>query len=210
MNCTIFTTLAWNWALLYWQSPFLFSFLIVIRITLMAQTVKSPFTKRETQVRSWGSFSWRMQWLPTAEFLPGEFHGQRSLEGYNGMGFENSLGTTEQVQHSFIRHYSEPSLCQTQRPYIIIISRQQNPYSKEIRLRVSRRRKHGVRGLGTRDWKLAFPGAGAGKGANLGGGDSENICITSMHCTQYSFNLLFQFIIISFKHSILKNEPSFT
>ena len=42
-----------------------------------------------------------------------------------------------------------------QRPYIVILSRQEKPYSNEIRPRVSRRRKHGVRDLGTRDWKLA-------------------------------------------------------
>jgi len=46
-------------------------------------------------------------------------------------------------------------VCQMQRPYIIILSHQEKPYSKEIRPRVSRRRKHGVRGLGTTDWKLA-------------------------------------------------------
>ena len=66
----------------YFDSHFFF-FNIVIRVPLTAETVKSLFTKRETQVRSWGSFSWRREWLPTAEFLPGEFHGQRSLEGYS-------------------------------------------------------------------------------------------------------------------------------
>ena len=110
-------------------------------------------------------------------------------------GVANSLGTTEEVRHSFIRHYSEPSLCQIQHPYIIILSRQQNPYWEEIRLRVSRRRKHGVRGLGTRDRKLASRGAGAGKGVNLGGGDSAFVCITSMHCTQYRLNFLLLFIV---------------
>ena len=34
-----------------------------------------------------------------------------------------------------------------------------------------------------------------GKGENLGGGDSAFICITRMQCAQYSFNLLFQFIV---------------
>ena len=65
-------------------------------------------------------------------------------------------------------------------------------------------------GPGNKGLEAGFPGTGAEKGANLRGGDSANICITSMHCMQYSFNLLFQFIVISFKHSILKNEPSFT
>ena len=27
--------------------------------------------------------SWRRKWLPTSVFLPGEFHGQRSLVGYS-------------------------------------------------------------------------------------------------------------------------------
>ena len=60
---------------------------------------------------------------------------------------------------------------------------------------MSRRRKHGVRGLGTRDRKLASRGAGAGKGVNLGGGDSAFVCITSMHCTQYRLNFLLVFIV---------------
>ena len=30
-----------------------------------------------------GRFPWRRQWQPTPVFLPGEFHGQRSLAGYS-------------------------------------------------------------------------------------------------------------------------------
>ena len=30
-----------------------------------------------------GRFPWRKEWLPTPIFLPGEFHGQRSLVGYS-------------------------------------------------------------------------------------------------------------------------------
>ena len=33
---------------------------------------------------------WRREWLPTAEFLPGEFHGQRSLAGYSPWGHKES------------------------------------------------------------------------------------------------------------------------
>ena len=73
-----------------------FFFLIVIRVTLMAYTVKSLLTKRETQIQSSGSFSWRREWLPTAMFLPGEFHGQRSLEGYSPWGLKE-LDKTEQL-----------------------------------------------------------------------------------------------------------------
>ena len=49
----------------------------------MAQPEKNPPTMQETQVRSLG---WEdlleKEWLPTPVFLPGEFHGQRSLAGY--------------------------------------------------------------------------------------------------------------------------------
>ena len=30
--------------------------------------------------------SWRREWQPTPVFLPGEFHGQRSLVGYSPRG----------------------------------------------------------------------------------------------------------------------------
>jgi len=30
-----------------------------------------------------GKIPWKREWLPTPVFLPGEFHGQRSLVGYN-------------------------------------------------------------------------------------------------------------------------------
>ena len=30
-----------------------------------------------------GKIPWRRKWLPTPAFLPGEFHGQRSLAGYS-------------------------------------------------------------------------------------------------------------------------------
>ena len=37
---------------------------------------------------------WRRKWQPTAVFLPGESHGQRSLEGYSPWG-RRELETTE-------------------------------------------------------------------------------------------------------------------
>ena len=33
-----------------------------------------------------GKIPWRREWLPTPVFLPGEFHGQRSLVGYSPGG----------------------------------------------------------------------------------------------------------------------------
>ena len=37
---------------------------------------------QETEFDPWvGKILWRREWLPTTVFLPGEFHGQRSLAG---------------------------------------------------------------------------------------------------------------------------------
>ena len=43
-----------------------------------------------------GQIPWRRKWQPTPVFLPGEFHGQRSLAGYSPWGHKE-LDTTEQV-----------------------------------------------------------------------------------------------------------------
>ena len=46
--------------------------------------VKSPPVKQETQVRPLDQEDlWRRKWQPIPVFLPGEFHGQRSLVGYS-------------------------------------------------------------------------------------------------------------------------------
>ena len=37
-----------------------------------------------------GEIFWRREWQPTPVFLPGEFHGQRSLVGYNPWGCKES------------------------------------------------------------------------------------------------------------------------
>jgi len=43
--------------------------------------------------------SWRREWQPTPVFLPGEVHGQRSLEGYSLWGLKES-DTTERLTHT--------------------------------------------------------------------------------------------------------------
>ena len=46
---------------------------------------------------------WRREWLPTPVFLPGEFHGQRSLEGYTPWGHKESDATnTLNIIYSFV------------------------------------------------------------------------------------------------------------
>ena len=37
-----------------------------------------------------GKIPWRREWQPTLVFLPGEFHGQRSLVGYSPWGCKES------------------------------------------------------------------------------------------------------------------------
>ena len=39
---------------------------------------------------------WKRKWQPTPVFLPGEFHGQRSLVGYSPRGCKE-LGMTEHI-----------------------------------------------------------------------------------------------------------------
>ena len=39
------------------------------------------------------------EWLPTLIFLPGKFHGQKSLVGYSPWGHKQS-DTTEQLTHT--------------------------------------------------------------------------------------------------------------
>ena len=44
-----------------------------------------------------GKIPWRKAWQPTPVFLPGEFHGQRSLAGYSPWGCKE-MDTTEQLK----------------------------------------------------------------------------------------------------------------
>jgi len=54
----------------------------------------------ETQFSPWvGKIPWRKAWQLTPVFLPGEFHGQRSLVSYSPWGCKES-DTTEQLSLS--------------------------------------------------------------------------------------------------------------
>ena len=56
----------------------------LIGACLVAQTVKNLPAMQETWVQSLGwKTPWRREGQPTAVFLPGESHGQRSLVGYS-------------------------------------------------------------------------------------------------------------------------------
>ena len=56
---------------------------------LVAQMVRNMTAKQEMQETRdpWvGKIPWRREWQSTPVFLPGEFHGQRSLAGYSPWG----------------------------------------------------------------------------------------------------------------------------
>ena len=61
--------------------------------------VKNPPAMRETW---FGKIPWRRAWQPTPVFLPGEFHGQRSLAGYSPWSLKESHMTEQlsMAQHS--------------------------------------------------------------------------------------------------------------
>ena len=44
-------------------------------------------------------YTWRREWLLTPVFLPGEFHGQRSLTGHSPWGGKES-DTTERLPYT--------------------------------------------------------------------------------------------------------------
>ena len=53
--------------------------------------VKNLPAMQETRFNAWvGKMPWRREWLPTPVFLPGEYHGQRSLAGYSPQGRKES------------------------------------------------------------------------------------------------------------------------
>ena len=46
---------------------------------------------RDTEFDPWvGKIAWKRKWQPTPVFLPGKFHGQRSLAGYSPWGCKES------------------------------------------------------------------------------------------------------------------------
>ena len=76
------------------------------RASFVAQWQRNLQPMQETQVRSlgledpWvGKISWKRKWQPTPVFLPGEFHGQRSLAGYSPWGHKES-GMTQRLNNN--------------------------------------------------------------------------------------------------------------
>ena len=57
----------------------------------MVKKKKSACQCRRGGFNPWvGKIPWRKKWQPTPVFLPGEFHGQRSLLGYSSWGHKEA------------------------------------------------------------------------------------------------------------------------
>ena len=79
------------------EIPKFWSWLILFKASLVAQTVERLPTMWETEVRSLGGENpLEKEWQPTPVFLPGEIHGQRALVGYSPRGHKE-LGMTDQL-----------------------------------------------------------------------------------------------------------------
>ena len=83
---------------------------------IVAQMVKNLPAIQETAFNPWvRKIPWRREWLLTLIFLPGEFHGQRSLAGYSPWSCKE-LDTTVQLTLSifhctYVLHLLYPFIC---------------------------------------------------------------------------------------------------
>ena len=95
-----FVALTFQWNLLHvW--PCLFEWIYSFRSRIFLQCGRPRF-------HPWvGKTPGRREWLPTPVFLPGEFHGQRTLVGFSLWGHIES-DTTEQLTFSLFFHSSSP------------------------------------------------------------------------------------------------------
>ena len=101
------------------------------RASLVAQIVKNLPAVQETQVDTWvGTISWRREWLPIPVFLPGEFHGQKSLVGYSLWDHKES----DTIEPLTCTHQNQP----TQSLFLLVYNMYywivQNPHVSELRM----------------------------------------------------------------------------
>ena len=84
---------------MWWEGPCFITCFITKKIHILLNSLQinkigaslvAQMTERVHLPRRWprfnpwvGKISWRRKWLPTPVFLPGEFHGQKSLAGYS-------------------------------------------------------------------------------------------------------------------------------
>ena len=107
------------------NAQWVFASCLVIRANviyhfLAAQMVKNLPAMRRPRFDPWvGKILWKREWQPTPVFLPGEFHGQRSLVGYSPWSHKE-WDTTEQLtcKHTQYKPGSAQSDWQVSYPHL--------------------------------------------------------------------------------------------
>ena len=102
-----------SWRVAWWSShsqaceffpsfSSIIGFWAIYRASLVTQQAMQEMQWRKCKFDPWvGKMPWRRKWQPTPVFLPGEFHGQRSVAGYNPWGHKRvrcELATKQQQQ----------------------------------------------------------------------------------------------------------------
>ena len=91
--------------------------ILLLKGPQVAQMVKNLPAVQETSVQSLvRKIPWRREWQPTPVFLPGEFHGQRSLVGYSPWGCK-ALDMPEQRVHILHAQFATTILLQLNEGY---------------------------------------------------------------------------------------------
>jgi len=84
----------------WWVSHHVFKVQIILARTVWLSLCFSNLNWRTSLVSTeLLGYKWRRKWPPTPVFLPGEFHGQKSLAGYSPWGCKES-DTTEQLKYT--------------------------------------------------------------------------------------------------------------
>ena len=97
------------------KSPLNFSALYYCSTSLVAQMAKNLPAMWETWVQCLGKIDpLRREWLPTPVFLPGEFHGQRSLVAYAPWGCkESDMAKWPTLSHLLLLQHGYLEICST-------------------------------------------------------------------------------------------------
>ena len=90
-----------------------------VKLVVLVKTVKNLPAMWEIQVRfQIGGIPWRRKWLPTPIFLPGRFHGNRSLAGYSLLSHKE-LDMTERLTLAMVSICL--TLCKTDKLFSTVV-----------------------------------------------------------------------------------------
>ena len=86
--------------------------MILLLLLLFIEELRLPWLLRQLRIHLQcrrpgldlrvGKIPWRRAWQPTLVFLPGEFHGQRSLAGYSPVGHDWATNTYNTLRNYYV------------------------------------------------------------------------------------------------------------